>query len=106
LYSFRHAVIFRSASNNPDDGLILRTANPATNAETAFLRTAKMSFPLQVEALENATRRIEQDDIGLWVMYCLRIERDQVGVDLHRLQRPGRREVTLAVIHSEAWSFV
>jgi hypothetical protein len=35
-------------------------------------------------------------------MYCLRIKRDQVAGDLYRLQRPGRREVTLAVIHSEA----
>jgi hypothetical protein len=36
---------------------------------------------LQVEALENAAGRVKQDDVRLWLVDRLGIERDQVAPD-------------------------
>jgi hypothetical protein len=40
----------------------------------------------QIETLENATCRVEQDDIRLWPMHFLGIERYQLVADPHRFQ--------------------
>ena len=53
--------------------------------------------PLQVEALENAASRIEQNHIWLWLVDGVRIERDQVTADPYWFQASQVRAASLAV---------
>jgi hypothetical protein len=57
--------------------------------------------PLQVEALENAASRIEQNDIGLWLVDGVGIERDQIAADPYWFQASQIRGATLAAPPAE-----
>ena len=57
--------------------------------------------PLQVEALENAASRIEQNDIGLWLVHGVGIERDQVTADPYWFQASQVRAARLAAPPAE-----
>ena len=51
--------------------------------------------PPQVEALENAAGRIEQNDIWLWLVDGVGIERDQLTADPYWFQASQVRAASL-----------